>query len=186
MPSQKIGYRHSADGEDGGDVVHGPAAIDRRGDACGNAYEQGREPGDDAELEGHEGPGAEFLCDGALVLGRAAEVALHGLAEPDAVLDEDGFVEVVLLADQGDLLFVQHFARADQGPHGIAGDRQHEGVDEEGDQGEHGHHLEQAADYVLPHGAICPQPSIQISRRFIFASQPIRRSRFRTRRGAAA
>ena len=82
------------------------------------------------------------MCHGSLILGRAPEVADKDLPKPDAILHDDGFVQVVLFTQEVELYFVEGLAGADEGSDGVAGDGEHERVDHEGDDEEHGHDLQ--------------------------------------------
>ena len=144
----EVGDRDPADGDHRRGVVDRLAAIDRGGDARGHADQDREDPGRDAELQGHKSPGAELLRHRAHVLGRAAEVALQNTAEPDQVLDDHRLVEVVTLADELQLLFVERLTGADERSRRVAGDREHQREHQKRDQEENGHRLQQAAREV--------------------------------------
>ena len=94
-------------------------------------------------------PGAELFRHRAHVLDRAAEVALHDVAEPDQVLHDHRFVEMVTLADDLQLLFVERLTGADERSRRVAGDREHQREHQERDQEEDGHRLQQAPREVV-------------------------------------
>ena len=91
--------------------------------AAGIAISEGHRHRQDDQLEGHGQADEHVLEDGAPAQDRGAPVALHELAEPDHVLDQDRLVEPVVLADLDRVLL--GVGVAEQGHDGIAGDRPH-------------------------------------------------------------
>ena len=91
--------------------------------------------------------------DQAVAVDRAAEIALQHLPQPLAVLDDEGIVEVIALAQVGERLRVRR-PRAEQRAHRIAGRQMHQREDAERDDeqqrdGDRQPHQDQARDARL-------------------------------------
>ena len=80
----------------------------------------------------HAGALADGAQHPAVAVDRAAEIALQHLPEPFAVLDDEGIVQVVALAERRERLRVGR-PRAEQRPHRIAGREMNQREDAEGD-----------------------------------------------------
>ena len=78
------------------------------------------------------------LSTAAVAVDRAAEIALQHLPEPLAVLDDEGIVQVIALAESGERLGVRR-PRAEQRPHRVAGREMDQREDAEGDDEEERH-----------------------------------------------
>jgi len=93
---------------------------------------------DHAEIDGDAGSLLDRAQDQPVAVDRAAQIALHHLPQPLAVLDDERIIQMVALAQIGERLGVGR-ACTEQGAHGIAGREMHQREHAEGDDEQQRH-----------------------------------------------